>query len=113
MQIVHSTLSSGRYPDITVQEGIPVRWTIEAPEGSINGCNYRMLIQDYGIEHTFDSGENVIEFIPEKAGTVRYSCWMGMIHGNIYVGDDAGVIATENIPSSDDNKDNNDKQKKD
>ena len=98
VQIVHSTLSSGSYPDITVREGIPVRWTIEAPEGSINGCNYRMLIQDYGIEHTFDSGENVIEFIPEKAGTVRYSCWMGMIHGNIYVADDTGVIVTENTP---------------
>ena len=97
VQIVHSTLSSGSYPDITVRVGIPVRWTIEAPEGSINGCNYRMLIQDYGIEHTFDSEENVIEFIPEKAGTVRYSCWMGMIHGNIYVADDTGVIATENI----------------
>ena len=99
VQIVHSTLYSGSYPDITVREGIPVRWTIEAPEGSINGCNYRMLIQDYGIEHTFDRGENVIEFIPEKAGTVRYSCWMGMIHGNIYVADDAGVITTKNIGS--------------
>ena len=97
VQIVHSTPSSGSYPDITVQEGIPVRWTIEASEGSINGCNYRMLIQDYGIGHTFDSGENVIEFIPGKAGTVRYSCWMGMIHGNIYVVDDAGTITTENI----------------
>ena len=97
VQIVHSTLSSGSYPDITVQEGIPVRWTIEAPEGSINGCNYRMLIQDYGVEHAFDSGENVIDFIPEKAGTVRYSCWMGMIHGNICVTDDADVITTENI----------------
>ena len=90
VQIVHSTLSSGSYPDITVRKGIPVRWTIEAPEGSINGCNARMLIQNYGIEHTFDSGENVIEFIPEKSGTIRYSCWMGMIHGNIYVADDAG-----------------------
>ena len=26
-----------------------------------------------------------MRFFPEKAGTVRYSCWMGMIHGNIYV----------------------------
>ena len=95
VQIVRSTLYSGRYPDITVKEGIPVRWTIEAPEGSINGCNYRMLIQDYGIEHTFVDGENVIEFIPEKAGTVRYSCWMGMIHGNIHVSDDAGVTEPE------------------
>ncbi|MBO6092915.1 MAG: sulfite exporter TauE/SafE family protein [Oscillospiraceae bacterium] len=85
IQVVNSTLSPGSYPDIIVQEGIPVRWTIEASDGSVNGCNYRMLIQDYGIEHTFGNGENVIEFVPEKAGVVRYSCWMGMIHGNIYI----------------------------
>ena len=85
IQVVNSVLASGSYPDITVQKGIPVRWTIEAPEGTVNGCNYRMLIQDYGIEHTFETGENVIEFVPEETGVVRYSCWMGMIHGNIHV----------------------------
>ena len=95
VQIVHSTLSPGSYPDITVQEGVPVRWTIEAPEESVNGCNYQMLIRDYGIEHTFDIGKNVIEFIPEKAGAIRYSCWMGMIHGTIYVTDGPGETTVE------------------
>ena len=74
-----------------------MRWTVEAPEGSVNGCNYRMLIQDYGIWHTFVSGENVIEFIPGKAGTVRYSCWMGMIHGNIYVVDNPVTTFAEKV----------------
>ena len=87
VQVVNSTLSSGRYPNITVQDGVPVKWVIDAPEGSINGCNNRMLIQDYGIEYTFHAGENVIEFTPTGAGTVRYSCWMGMIQGNIFVTD--------------------------
>lgn len=36
-------------------------------------------------------GENVIEFTPESTGTVRYSCWMGMIRGNIFVTDGTGV----------------------
>lgn len=96
VQIVNSTLSYGRYPDITVQAGIPVRWIIDVPDGVLNGCNSRMLIQDYGIEHTFSSGENVIEFVPDKAGTVRYSCWMGMIYGSILVtdGQAAGSQAT-------------------
>lgn len=85
VQIVSSTLAPGRYPNITVKAGIPVRWVIDAPEGSINGCNSRMLIQDYGIEHNFRTGENIIEFTPAYTGTVRYSCWMGMIHGDIYV----------------------------
>lgn len=92
-QIVNSTLVPGRYPNITVQAGTPVRWVIDAPEGSINGCNYRMVIQEYGIEHTFQTGENVITFTPESPGTVRYSCWMGMIHGNIFVTDADGTTA--------------------
>jgi hypothetical protein len=84
-QVVKSTLSSGRYPDITVQSGTPVKWLIDAPQGSINGCNNRMLIQEYGIEHSFETGENVIEFTPTEAGAFRYSCWMGMIRGTITV----------------------------
>ncbi|MBR1854187.1 MAG: sulfite exporter TauE/SafE family protein [Lachnospiraceae bacterium] len=90
VQVVNSTLEAGHYPNITVQVGIPVRWVVDAPEGSINGCNYRMLIQDYEIEHTFQTGENIIEFMPVDTGTVRYSCWMGMIYGNIFVTDGTG-----------------------
>ncbi len=85
VQMINSTLSPGRYPNITVQEGIPVKWVIDAPKGSINGCNNRMFIQDYGIEHSFEPGQNIIEFTPTKTGTVRYTCWMGMIRGNITV----------------------------
>ena len=87
VQVVNSTLSPGSYPSITVQAGVPVRWVINVPEGSINGCNYRAIISAYGIEHTFGPGDNVIEFTPTETGTVRYSCWMGMIHGNIFVTD--------------------------
>ena len=42
-------------------------------------------------------GENVIEFTPTNTGTVRYSCWMGMIQGNIFVTDGTeGEIAAVN-----------------
>ena len=85
VQYVSSTLRSGRYPDITVKAGEPVKWEIQVPEGSINGCNYKMILQDFGMDHTFENGENVIEFIPEKEGVYTYSCWMGMITGTIYV----------------------------
>ncbi|MDR3311979.1 MAG: sulfite exporter TauE/SafE family protein [Spirochaetaceae bacterium] len=85
VQVVNSTLASGRYPEITVQAGIPVKWNINAPAGSINGCNNRMIIPEYGIEHRFTSGDNIIEFTPEKAGKFRYSCWMGMIRSSITV----------------------------
>lgn len=83
VQVVNSTLAPGSYPDISVQAGVPVRWIIDAPEGSINGCNYKMIIQDFDMEYIFQTGENVIEFTPTETGTVQYSCWMGMIHGSI------------------------------
>ena len=85
VQIINSTLLPNRYPAITVQQGIPVRWIINAPQGSINGCNNRIFIREYGIQHTFVSGENVIEFMPEKAGRFGYSCWMSMIRSSITV----------------------------
>jgi sulfite exporter TauE/SafE/copper chaperone CopZ len=85
VQLVNSTLKSGDYPKITVQAGIPVKWTIDAPKGSINGCNNRMQIPKYGIEYQFQTGENIIEFTPEESGRVAYSCWMGMIRSSIIV----------------------------
>jgi sulfite exporter TauE/SafE/copper chaperone CopZ len=108
-QIVKTTLSSGRYSPITVQVGIPVKWTIEAPPGSITGCNNRMILREYGIEHRFRTGENLIEFTPERTGKFTYSCWMGMIRSTITVVDagaevpgaqnpGAGNSAAENSP---------------
>jgi hypothetical protein len=84
-QVVTSTLSSSRYPAITVTAGTPVRWEIEAPSGSITGCNNRMRIPEYKIEYQFKTGTNVIEFTPTKTGTFRYSCWMGMVSSTITV----------------------------
>ncbi|MDR0589350.1 MAG: sulfite exporter TauE/SafE family protein [Spirochaetaceae bacterium] len=99
VQMVASTLSGGRYPAITVQAGIPVRWTINAPEGSINGCNNRMIIREYGIEYRFKPGDNVIEFTPERTGKFSYSCWMGMIRSSITViAEDAAFAETEPEP---------------
>jgi plastocyanin domain-containing protein len=85
VQLINSTLSSGRYPAITVEAGTPVTWTIDAPKGSINGCNNRIYIQEYGIEYPFKTGENVIEFTPTRTGKFAYSCWMGMIRSSISV----------------------------
>jgi sulfite exporter TauE/SafE/plastocyanin domain-containing protein len=96
VQLVNSSLSPGRYPAIVVQQGIPVKWTIDAPQGSINGCNNRMIIREYNIEHRFKPGENVSEFTPEKTGRFSYSCWMGMIRSSItVVAEGANTVATE------------------
>jgi len=88
VQIINSTLTPYQYPSITVKAGVPVKWLIEAPLGSINGCNNRILIREYGIEHAFKYGENVIEFTPAKPGKFLYTCWMGMMRATITVVDD-------------------------
>ncbi|MDR1786774.1 MAG: sulfite exporter TauE/SafE family protein [Spirochaetaceae bacterium] len=93
VQVVTSTLSPGRYPAITVMAGIPVRWTINAPQGSITGCNNRMFIPEYGIEYRFRQGKNLIEFTPGRTGKFRYSCWMGMIRSTITVVADRAALA--------------------
>jgi sulfite exporter TauE/SafE/copper chaperone CopZ len=85
VQEVYSALSPYRYPSITVTENVPVRWVIDVPTGTLNGCNYRIIIPEYEIVHTFDFGKNVIEFTPTKAGKYMYTCWMGMIRANINV----------------------------
>lgn len=85
VQYVSSVLESGKYPDITVKAGEPVEWTIQASKESINGCNYKIFLQDFDQEHVFEEGENVIEFTPVTAGVYTYTCWMGMITGKIYV----------------------------
>ena len=84
-QIIESSLSSGAYPSIQVQAGIPVRWIIHADEAEINGCNNRFFQRDFQLEHTFEPGDNLVEFTPANPGRYTYSCWMGMIHGTITV----------------------------
>ena len=85
VQYVSSVLESGKYPDITVKAGEPVKWTIQASKESINGCNYKILLQDFDLEHVFEEGDNIIEFTPITAGVYTYTCWMGMITGKIHV----------------------------
>ncbi len=85
VQYISSTLESGHYPDITVKVGVPVNWTIHAEKANINGCNYKILLQDFDTECVFKEGDNVITFTPQKEGVYTYSCWMGMITGKIYV----------------------------
>ncbi|MBQ8961113.1 MAG: sulfite exporter TauE/SafE family protein [Ruminococcus sp.] len=85
VQIVESELTPGKYPEITVKAGVPVRWNIHAEKSSINGCNYMIVCKDIGLEYEFHEGNNIIEFTPEDAGEISYSCWMGMIYGSIHV----------------------------
>jgi hypothetical protein len=52
-----------------------------------------MIIREYGIEHRFKPGENIVEFTPTKTGKFPYSCWMGMIRSSITVVAPGEIIA--------------------
>ncbi len=97
VQVVTTTMESGRYTPIIVQKGIPVKWTIKADARDLNGCNNPVTIPEYGIEKTLQPGDNVIEFTPQEEGPVVYTCWMGMIRSTINVVPDVASASEDDI----------------
>jgi plastocyanin domain-containing protein len=106
VQIVTTSLESGRYEPIVVQKGIPVKWTIQAEDSNINGCNNSIIIPKYDLQYDLMAGDNMIEFTPEESGTVPFSCWMGMIRSKITVVEDLSNIDNSKIAETPDNSAN-------
>lgn len=50
VQYVTSSMTSGSYEPITVQQGIPVQWTLRVPDQVLNGCNSSISIPEYNIQ---------------------------------------------------------------
>lgn len=75
---------SGWSPDTFVlKKGIKVRWIIDGTQ--LNGCNDEIIVNDYGMEIDVRQGKNIVEFTPEKEGTVKWSCGMGMNPGTFII----------------------------
>jgi sulfite exporter TauE/SafE/copper chaperone CopZ len=94
----------GWSPDtFTLRNGVPVKWNIDVKE--LTGCNNEIIVRDYGIDVKLEKGMNVVEFTPDEVGTVRWSCWMGMIPGTFIVTYDGVAsesqinVAAESSPS--------------
>lgn len=103
VQYVTITLTNGNYYPIIVQKGIPVKWTIKAENGDVNGCNNTLLIPKYNVTKKLETGDNIIEFTPKDTGNVIYTCWMGMISSNIEVVDDLSKISQNDLNTADQN----------
>lgn len=97
VQVVTTTMESGRYTPLIVQKGVPVKWTIQATARDLNGCNNPVTIPEYGIEKTLQPGDNVIEFTPQEEGPIVYTCWMGMISSTINVVPDVASASEDDI----------------
>lgn len=87
--------ASGWSPDkFTLKKGVNTRWEINVKE--LTGCNNEIIVRDYGLDIKLHEGLNVVEFVPDKVGSVRWSCWMGMIPGAFVVTEN-GVASGEQL----------------
>jgi sulfite exporter TauE/SafE/copper chaperone CopZ len=74
----------GYHPNrFILKQGVPVEWTVVGQE--ITQCNRRIMVPALDLEFEVRPGESVIEFTPERAGVIGWSCWMGMLHGAFVV----------------------------
>ncbi|MCX7029231.1 MAG: sulfite exporter TauE/SafE family protein [Spirochaetes bacterium] len=101
VQEVTTRVLSSSYQPFVVQQGIPVRWTLEVEAGDLNGCNGTIVVPAFGIRRKLAYGKNVVEFTPDRAGTLAYTCWMGMISSTIRVVPDLAGLPTSDPQAAD------------
>ena len=75
----------GSYQDVRLKAGVPAELTFHVPEGKLIGCNSSLAIPAFGIRADLATGDTVVSFTPDQAGTYPYACWMGMIKATITV----------------------------
>lgn len=72
------------YPKkIRVKAGIPVEWTIDSSEAI--GCGQSLSVPSLNVLEFLNQEGKTIEFTPEKAGTIPFTCSMGMTSGSFEV----------------------------
>ena len=90
--------SSGYSPNsFVIKKGIPVKWNVNVKE--LTGCNQELVLNQYGIDKNLQTGLNVIEFTPDKVGTISFTCGMGMLHGSFIV-TDSGTASAAQVQSA-------------
>lgn len=71
------------YPNtIKVKQGQPVRISLDE---SVYGCFRSFTIRDFGVNKYLRTPEEYVEFTPNKKGTFRFACSMGMGTGTLIV----------------------------
>ena len=71
------------YPNtITVKANQPVRIYLDK---SVVGCYRSFTIRDFGVAKYLATEKDYVEFTPNKKGTFRFACSMGMGTGTLVV----------------------------
>lgn len=84
-QLVYTEqLADGYQPgNAVIRKGIPVKWIVNSKESYTCASSIRMPA--FGIAQSLRLGENIIRFTPDRTGTVRFTCGMGMYSGSFTV----------------------------
>lgn len=84
-QVVRITQKgNGYFPaQVNVKKGKPVRLIVDSQESY--SCAVSFVIPKLGVRKILKPGENIFDFTPEQAGTIPFSCSMGMYRGVITV----------------------------
>lgn len=78
--------SSGYRPsNVTISAGIPTRWNIESLDTS--SCAMFLRVPSLGLAVTLHKGSNIVNLPALQAGTLSYTCAMGMYGGSVTVVD--------------------------
>ncbi len=67
----------------TIYAGLPTTWTIQS--STLQTCAAFFVVPDLGIQMIFKKGANTIDLPALPAGTLNYSCSMGMYGGQITI----------------------------
>lgn len=80
IQIVEMTQAYGYKPNhLNIKNDVPVKWIINSTNAY--HCSSYLVVPGLGISRALKEGSNVIEFTPTKAGTIKFTCGMGMYSG--------------------------------
>lgn len=85
-EIVMEVNFQGYSPNVFyLEKDVPVRWIVRVKQ--MSGCTNEIISPELKIKRKLVVGDNLIEFTPSKAGTIGFSCWMGMVRGKFIVQD--------------------------
>ncbi len=86
--------ASGYSPNsFVLKKGVPVKWNVNVKQ--LTGCNQELVLNKYGIDKNLKEGLNVIEFTPDKEGTITFTCGMGMLRGSFIVTESGSATQQE------------------
>jgi sulfite exporter TauE/SafE len=82
--------------NVSIYAGTPTRWTIESSTTAT--CAALLVVPDLGIQVRLHEGSNTIDLPALRAGTLAYSCSMGMYGGRITIVDRPTGLGGEGTP---------------